>query len=37
MSNFKILYTEDDQTLAFLTKDNLEQSNYEVTHCADGK
>lgn len=32
----KILYAEDDQTLAFLTKDNLEQNGYEVVHCADG-
>jgi len=37
MKNFKILYTEDDETLAFLTKDNLEQNNYEVIHCSDGK
>lgn len=37
MSNFKILYTEDDETLAFLTKDNLEQNDYEVIHCPDGK
>lgn len=37
MKNFKILYTEDDETLAFLTKDNLEQHNYEVIHCTDGK
>jgi DNA-binding response OmpR family regulator len=37
MKNFKILYTEDDETLAFLTKDNLEQNNYEVIHCRDGK
>lgn len=37
MKKFKILYTEDDETLAFLTKDNLEQSNYEVIHCCDGK
>lgn len=37
MIPFKILYTEDDETLAFLTKDNLEQNNYEVTHCTDGK
>jgi DNA-binding response OmpR family regulator len=37
MSNFKILYTEDDETLAFLTKDNLEQNSYEVTHCPDGR
>lgn len=32
----KILYAEDDETLAYLTKDNLEQGNYEVTHCTDG-
>lgn len=37
MRPFKILYTEDDETLAFLTKDNLEQNNYEVVHCSDGK
>ena len=37
MSSFKILYAEDDETLAFLTKDNLEQHGYQVTHCADGK
>ncbi|AYN03017.1 response regulator transcription factor [Flavobacterium sp. 140616W15] len=37
MSIFKILYTEDDETLGFLTKDNLEQNNYEVTHCCDGQ
>ncbi|WDF58712.1 response regulator transcription factor [Flavobacterium sp. KACC 22758] len=37
MKNFKILYTEDDETLAFLTKDNLEQNNYEVIHCTNGK
>ncbi len=37
MANFKILYTEDDETLAFLTKDNLEQNNYTITHCIDGE
>lgn len=37
MSIFKILYTEDDETLGFLTKDNLEQNNYDVTHCCDGE
>jgi DNA-binding response OmpR family regulator len=37
MANFKILYTEDDETLAFLTKDNLEQNHYEITHCNDGE
>lgn len=36
MTKYKILYAEDDETLAFLTKDNLEQS-YEVTHCSDGE
>lgn len=36
MTDFKILYAEDDETLAFLTKDNLEQHGYEVTHCCDG-
>jgi DNA-binding response OmpR family regulator len=37
MNTSKILYAEDDATLAFLTKDNLEQNHYEVTHCSDGK
>ncbi|BFM41898.1 response regulator transcription factor [Flavobacterium sp. CFS9] len=37
MKQFKILYTEDDETLAFLTKDNLEQNNYDVNHCRDGQ
>ncbi len=36
MKKSKILYTEDDETLAFLTKDNLEQSGYQVTHCPNG-
>lgn len=36
MSPYKILYAEDDETLAFLTKDNLEQNGYEVVHCLDG-
>lgn len=33
----RILYAEDDATLAFLTQDNLEQNGYEVVHCANGK
>ena len=37
MPKYKILYAEDDATLAFLTKDNLEQNNYFVQHVADGK
>jgi DNA-binding response OmpR family regulator len=32
----KILYAEDDNTLAFLTADNLEQ-HYDVMHFANGK
>ena len=36
MGKLKILYAEDDETLAFLTKDNLEQHGYEVVHCSDG-
>lgn len=36
MTKYKILYAEDDETLAFLTKDNLEEQ-YEVIHCADGE
>lgn len=36
MAPFKILYAEDDETLAFLTQDNLEQHQYVVTHCSDG-
>ncbi|PKB17793.1 response regulator transcription factor [Flavobacterium sp. 5] len=37
MQPIKIIYAEDDETLAYLTKDNLEQNKYEVTHCGDGK
>ncbi len=33
----KILYVEDDASLSFLTKDNLELGGYEVIHVADGK
>lgn len=36
MSRKKILYVEDDNTLAFLTADNLEQY-YDVVHFANGK
>ena len=36
MSPVKILYAEDDETLAFLTRDSLEQNHYAVTHCTDG-
>lgn len=33
---YRILYAEDDETIAFLTQDSL-QPNYDVVHCADGK
>lgn len=32
----KILYVEDDETLGFVTKDNLEQNNYDIDHYLDG-
>ena len=32
-----IFYVEDDATLAFLTKDNLEQKEFKVTHKEDGE
>lgn len=37
MKAYKILYAEDDATLAFLTKDSLEQHQYEVDHFTNGK
>lgn len=37
MSLAHILYVEDDETLSFVTKDNLELNGYKVTHAADGK
>jgi two-component system, OmpR family, response regulator VicR len=33
----RILYVEDDESLAFVTRDNLEQAGYEITFCADGR
>jgi DNA-binding response OmpR family regulator len=33
----KILYVEDDETLSFVTKDNLELHGYMVDHCLDGE
>lgn len=32
----RILYVEDDETIAFLTKDNLELRGFEVDHVRDG-
>ena len=36
MSKTRILYAEDDETLAFLTSDNLSQNGFDVTHCTNG-
>ncbi len=33
MADRTLLYVEDDDTLAFLTKDNLELNKYKVVHC----
>lgn len=35
MAKSKILYAEDDETIAFLTRDSLEPE-YEVVHCQNG-
>ncbi len=32
-----LLYVEDDPSLGFVTKDNLELQGYEISHCMDGK
>lgn len=31
-----ILYVEDDKSLGFVTRDNLELNGYTITHCLDG-
>jgi DNA-binding response OmpR family regulator len=33
----KLLYVEDDQSLSFVTRDNLELEGYQVIWCKDGK
>ena len=37
MAKSKILYVEDDETLSFVTKDNLEINGFEVFHYMDGE
>ena len=37
MSKPHILYVEDDETLSFVTKDNLEMNGFKVTHAKDGR
>ncbi|MBP7184021.1 MAG: response regulator transcription factor [Saprospiraceae bacterium] len=38
MQNTKahLLYVEDDESLSFVTRDNLELQGYLITYCADG-
>lgn len=36
MQKGHIFYVEDDLTLSFLAKDNLEANGYKVTHCENG-
>ncbi len=31
-----LLYVEDDESLSFVTRDNLELQGYQVTYCKDG-
>jgi two-component system, OmpR family, response regulator VicR len=31
-----LLYVEDDESLSFVTRDNLELNGYEVKYCSDG-
>ncbi|MCB0509575.1 MAG: response regulator transcription factor [Chitinophagales bacterium] len=37
MKELKILYVEDDPSLAFITKEELSAESYQVVHCADGE
>ncbi len=32
-----LLYVEDDESLSFVTRDNLELQGYKVTYCKDGQ
>lgn len=32
-----LLYVEDDESLSFVTRDNLELQGYSITHCATGQ
>ena len=36
-SKAKVLLAEDDSSLAFVIKDNLEEAGYEVVWCSDGE
>ncbi len=32
-----LLYVEDDESLSFVTRDNLELQGYQITYCSDGE
>ncbi|MFK7807777.1 MAG: response regulator transcription factor, partial [Saprospiraceae bacterium] len=32
-----LLYVEDDESLSFVTRDNLELQGYQITYCSDGQ
>ncbi|MCI5083201.1 MAG: response regulator transcription factor [Saprospiraceae bacterium] len=32
-----LLYVEDDESLSFVTRDNLELKGYQITHCLSGR
>jgi two-component system, OmpR family, response regulator VicR len=36
MKTARILYVEDDLTLSFVTRDNLERAGYTIDYCDDG-
>ena len=36
MKKARILYVEDDVTLSFVTRDNLERAGYTIDYCDDG-
>ena len=36
MAKANLLYVEDDESLSFVTKDNLELQGYHITYCEDG-
>ncbi len=35
--NAHLLYVEDDESLSFVTRDNLEMKGYRITHCSNGR
>lgn len=36
-NKISVLLVEDDSSIGFIVKDNLELKNYDVTYCADGE